>query len=128
MKVINTFSKKSLSILFFMLVFTPVFGQEYGVIPAVVREKMDLNKANGLPTYSGIVTAYLVDCQGLDNNDIIELNARAENNNSVQSLVIHSLQSIEVICFGGTSFDVVKPIFSELVDLITQISIDNRIE
>ena len=117
-------------ILLFTVVFFAFcsFGQEYGTISPEVRAKMDQNKLNGQPSYNGVLTAYSVVCEGLDNGDLQELKGRANNHLKIKELKINSLQSVEVICLGGTGFSEVKSIFSSLVDDISSISIDNRLE
>lgn len=120
--------KKQLVFFCLLLNSSICFGQEYGVIPSDVRAKMNLNKENGLPTYTGVVTAYSVQCEGLDNVEIIELQQRAQQKSQIKSIIIHSNSSVEVICTGGTPFEEIKPIFSSLVSNISSTSIDNRIE
>jgi len=107
---------------------TNSYAQEYGVIPANVRSLMDANKLNGLPVYSGVVTSYTAQCEGLDNLELNELQQRATENNKITSVIIHSTSLIEIVCSGGTGFDEVKPIFSSLVTNISSITIENRIE
>jgi hypothetical protein len=107
---------------------TKSYAQEYGVIPANVRSLMDANKLNGLPTYTGVVTSYLVHCTGIENNELPELQERALQLPKIKSLNIQSNESIEVVCAGGTGFSEVKGIFSSLVTEISNISIENRIE
>ena len=107
---------------------TTGYAQEYGVITPNVRALMDANKLNGLPTYTGIVTSYTVQCEGLDNLEVNELQQRATENSKIKSVIIHSTSMIEVVCSGGTGFEEVKSIFSSLVTNISSISIENRIE
>ena len=107
---------------------TNSYAQEYGVIPANVRSLMDANKLNGLPSYSGVVTSYTAQCEGLDNLEVNELQQRATENSKIKSVIIHSTSMIEVVCSGGTGFEEVKSIFSSLVTNISSISIENRIE
>jgi hypothetical protein len=107
---------------------TTGYAQEYGVITPNVRALMDANKLNGLPTYTGIVTSYTVQCEGIENSEVNELQQRATEISKVKSVIIHSTSSIEVVCSGGTGFEEVKSIFSSLVTNISSISIENRIE
>lgn len=112
----------------FMLISSQGIAQEYGVIPPAVRAKMDANKLNGIPSYTGVVTAYVVHCEGLESAELIELQNRAQHLPAVQGITIQSTEIIEVICAGGTAFDQVKSIFSNLVSHITSITIENRID
>lgn len=107
---------------------TTGYAQEYGVITPNVRALMDANKLNGLPTYTGIVTSYTIQCEGLDNLEVNELQQRATENSKIKSVIIHSTSLIEVVCTGGTGFEEVKSIFSSLVTNISSLSIENRIE
>ena len=111
----------------FMLISSQGIAQEYGVIPPAVRAKMDANKLNGIPSYTGVVTAYVVHCEGLESAELIEIQNRAQVIAAIQGINTQSTETIEVICSGGTSFEQVKSIFSELVSSITSITIENRI-
>jgi hypothetical protein len=122
------YSIKRVLIICLFIGVTTGYAQEYGVITPNVRALMDANKLNGLPTYTGIVTAYTVQCEGLENSEVNELQQRATEISKVKSVIIHSTSSIEVVCSGGTGFEEVKSIFSSLVTHILSITIENRIE
>lgn len=122
------YSIKRVLIICLFIGVTAGYAQEYGVITPEVRAKMDSNKLNGNPLYTGIVTAYIVQCEGLDNSELTELQSRAQTLTVVQGIIIQSNNIIEVVCSGGTGFEEVKAIFSSLVTHISSITIENRIE
>jgi hypothetical protein len=122
------YSIKRVLIISLFIGVTTGYAQEYGVITPNVRALMDANKLNGLPTYTGIVTSYTVQCEGIENSEVNELQQRATEISKVKSVIIHSTSSIEVVCFGGTGFEEIKSIFSSLVTNISSISIENRVE
>ena len=122
------YSIKRVLIIFLFIGVTTGYSQEYGVITPEVRAKMDSNKLNGNPIYTGIVTAYLVQCEGLDSSALTELQNRAQALTVVQGIIIQSNNIIEVVCSGGTGFEQVKAIFSALVTNISSITIENRVQ
>jgi hypothetical protein len=122
------YSIKRILILCLFIGLTTGYAQEYGVITPNVRALMDANKLNGLPTYTGIVISYTVQCEGLDNLEVNELQQRAAEKSNIKSVIVHSNSLIEVVCSGGTGFEDDKSIFSSLVTHILSITIENRIE
>lgn len=93
----------------------------YEDMPREVKERMDLNKQNSLPSWDGIVFSYFVSVEGLEPGEHKELLDRAANIPEIFSVNFQNNDLVIVECKGGTNFDFVKRIFSSLVSNISGI-------
>jgi hypothetical protein len=93
-------------------------AQNYDLLSQEVKKQWDSNKINGLQSWNGIETKYVLEVQGLDSIEANVLLERAQIIEEISNVNIENLRVI-IICKGGTPFDSVKKIFSSLIDNLT---------
>lgn len=124
----NNMIRIGLLLLITFLCFGEAKAQEFGVITNEVRQKMDDNKVQGQSVWIGITTSYTVYTQGLTQSNIALLFNRLGENPSVKGYEMLDETRVLVNTLGGTSFDLIKPEFSNLVTTISQIEIEHTVE
>ena len=109
------FMKQLYFVMLFCLVSFLSFSQSYESQSSEVQSRMDLNKINGVSQWDGIVTTYSVTFQGLSAQGIVSLQERVQNDSRILSIQIESTDKIVFNCNGGTPFEVVKGLLSNLI-------------
>ncbi len=113
---------KLIGILFmFMLVSITSFSQNYEKQNTEVQNQMNLNKINGVSIWNGISTSYNVYTEGLNSEGEETVLQRAKSIVEILSITITENGKVILVCLGGTQFDTVKPIFSNMVTNISKI-------
>jgi hypothetical protein len=97
------------------------FSQTYEEMPDECKAKMDWNKMQGIDLLDGIKATHSVSTLGLDESEYSTLQTRAEEISAIQKVTFKMNGVVEVECDASVRFEVVKPIFSELVSNITGI-------
>lgn len=105
----------------FLLLTEMTIAQNYSKMPIEVQAKIDQNKYDGLPIYSGVIFNYEVAVTGLDQSERQFLLDRAEKMNEIISVTFDAIGNVNVKCKSGTEFVTVKPIFQIIVSGITSI-------
>ena len=90
-------------------------AQTYEEMSQAVKYKMDSNKEEQIDLWTGIGFTYDVVVTGLEFQDHIELQRRASQVRDIKSLKIEDGGKVIVECVGGTPFETVKRIFSDIV-------------
>jgi len=109
------------SLLLSLLCFENAYSQSYENQSPEVQIKMDENKIIGLPIWSGINFTYTVHTLGVDEAGVKTILNRAELVEDIISINYIDNGVFQLDCIGGTKFDIVKPIFSEIVTDIYKI-------
>lgn len=91
------------------------FSQMYETQSQEVQARIDLNKINGVSTWQGIITTYSVTAQGLTAEGLVTLQERVQNDQRVISFSVENSGLLVFNCEGGTSFDIVKSLLSNLI-------------
>ncbi len=105
----------------FMLVSITSFSQNYEKQSTEVQNQMNLNKINGVSIWNGISTSYDVYTEGLNSVGEETVLQRAKSIVEILSITIAENGKVILVCLGGTQFDTVKPIFSNMVTSISKI-------
>lgn len=105
----------------FLLVSLISFSQNYEKQSPEVQNQMDLNKINGVSIWNGISISYNVYTEGLNSTGEETVLQRAKLQAEILSINIAENGKVILVCQGGTPFDLVKPIFSNMVTNITKI-------
>jgi hypothetical protein len=91
------------------------FSQMYETQSQEVQARIDLNKINGVSTWQGIITTYKVSVQGLNAEGMAVLQERVQNDSRILSFNVESSGVLVYKCEGGTPFEVVKALLSNLI-------------
>jgi len=115
--LINQFPKMKHLLLLMLCVFTSFafFSQTYESQSQEVQSRMDLNKINGVLVWDGIATTYRVEVQGLSAEGLITLQERSQSDIRVSSVTVDNSGILVFNCNGGTPFEVVKGLLSNLI-------------
>lgn len=97
------------------------FSQNYENQSPEVKNQMDLNKINGVSIWNGISISYNVYTEGLNSTGEETVLQRAKLQAEILSINITESGKVILVCQGGTPFEIVKPIFSNMVTNITKI-------
>ena len=106
---------------FFLFVAATSFSQNYEAQSFEVQNQMDLNKINGVSTWNDISTSFNVYTEGLNSAGEETVLQRAKMIAEIFSINISENGKVIIVCNGGTQFDLVKPIFSNMVTSISKI-------
>ncbi len=113
---------KSIGILMMLLLVSLTsFSQNYENQSPEVQNQMDLNKINGVSIWNGISISYSVYTEGLNFTGEETVLQRAKLQAEIFSINITENGKVIIVCHGGTPFDSIKPIFSNMVTNITKI-------
>lgn len=115
--LIKQITKMKHLLLLMLCVFTSFafFSQTYESQPQEVQARMDLNKINGVPVWSGITTIYHVQVQGLSTEGLSSLQERSNGDIRISSMSVDNSGILVFNCTGGTPFEVVKGLLSNLI-------------
>src|SRR3972149_6478783 len=108
-------------LMLFLLMSHTSFSQNYEKQSVEVQNKMDVNKIDGVSIWNGISTSYNVYTEGLNSTGEETVLQRAKLQPEILSITITENGKVILICHGGTRFDSIKKIFSNLVTNITKI-------
>lgn len=108
-------------LMMFLLVSLTSFAQNYEKQSPEVQNQMNLNKINGVSIWNGISISYNVYTEGLNSTGVETVLQRAKLQTEILSINIAENGKVILVCQGGTPFELVKPIFSNLVTNITKI-------
>lgn len=104
------------------------FSQNYENQSPEVKNQMDLNKINGVSIWNDIVISYNVYTEGLNSTNEETILQRAKLQSEILSINVAVNGKFILVCKGGTKFDLVKPIFSNLVTNIIKIEENTYIQ
>lgn len=104
------------------------FSQNYEKQSHEVQNQMNLNKINGVSIWNGILISYNVYTEGLNPTSEKTVFQRAELQKEILSINIAENGKVILVCQGGTPFDSVKPIFSNMVTNILKIEENTYIQ
>lgn len=104
------------------------FSQNYENQSPEVKNQMDLNKINGVSIWNDISISYNVYTEGLNSTTEETVLQRAKLQSEILSINVAENGKFILVCKGGTKFDLVKPIFSNLVTNITKIEENTYIQ
>ena len=105
----------------FSIVSLTSFSQNYENQSPEVQNQMNLNKTNGVSIWNGISISYNVYTEGLNSTNEETVFQRAKLQAEIVSINIAENGKVTLVCIGGTTFDSIKPIFSNMVTNITKI-------
>lgn len=111
-----------------LLISITSFSQNYEKQSPEVQNQMNLNKTNGVSIWKNITTSYNVYTEGLNSTSKETVLERAQLQAEILSINIVENGKVILVCQGGIPFDLVKPIFSNLVTNITKIEENNYIQ
>lgn len=120
---------KSLGILAILLIISLTsFSQNYEKQSPEVQNQMNLNKINGVSIWNGISISYHVYTEGLTPTNEETVLQRAKLQTEILSINITENGEVILVCQGGIPFDLVKPIFSNMVTNILKIEENTYIQ
>lgn len=97
------------------------FGQAPNEMPEEVQVKIESNRMQGLPIWSGINFIFEVSVEGLELSERQILLDRAQDIEEILSVDFNSTGNVIIVVPGGTDFVTVKPIFQVIVTGISSI-------
>lgn len=104
------------------------FSQSYENQSPEVKNRMDSNKINGVSMWNDIAISYNVYTEGLNSTTKETVLQRAKLQTEILSINMAENGKVILVCKGGTKFDLVKPIFSNLVTNISKIEENTYIQ
>lgn len=104
------------------------FSQIYEKQSSEVKNQMDLNKINGVSLWNNISTSFDVYTEGLSVEGFRTVTQRASLQSEIFSINMVENGKVILVCKGGTPFDSIKKIFSNIVTDITKIEENNYIQ
>jgi hypothetical protein len=111
--------------IFTLLVLVPmsVFGQNYEEFSPELKQKVDQNKQEGLPVYTGIETVYAVDILNITSQNLAAFSSELSADNRIKEFTLSAnLSSITVVCFADYQIEDVKAHLSNFGAEITNYS------